>query len=53
MKDNAKRMKIADPAGMLEWLAKDRCLVTFTDAKDIQAKRAALQAIVREWIRQL
>jgi hypothetical protein len=38
---------------LLEWLAKDRCLVTFADGKDVQAKRAALQAIVREWIRQL
>jgi uncharacterized protein YdhG (YjbR/CyaY superfamily) len=49
----AKGLKIADPAGLLEWLAKDRCLVTFADGKDVQAKRAALQAIVREWIRQL
>ena len=46
-------MKIADPAGLLQWLAKDRCLVTFADGKDIQAKRAALEAIVREWIWQL
>ena len=46
-------MQIADPAGLLKWLARDRCLVTFADGKDIQAKRAALEAIVREWIRQL
>jgi len=46
-------MNIADPAGLLEWLAKDRCLVTFVDGKDIRAKRAALKAIVREWIGQL
>jgi uncharacterized protein YdhG (YjbR/CyaY superfamily) len=44
---------IADPTGLLEWLAKDRCLVTFADAKDVQAKRAALQGVIREWIRQL
>lgn len=44
-------VKIADPAGLLEWLAKDRCLVTFSDGKDIQAKRAALEAVLREWIR--
>ena len=42
--------KVADPAELLEWLAKDRCLVTFRDAKDIKAKRVALQSIVREWI---
>lgn len=43
-------LKIADPAGLLEWLAKDRCLVTFSDAKDIQAKKPALEALLREWI---
>ena len=54
VKDNStKGMQIADPAGLLEWLAKERCLVTLGDGKDVQAKRAALQAIVREWIRQL
>lgn len=54
VKDNStKGMKIADPAGLLEWLTKDRCLVTFSDGKDIQAKRSALRIIVREWIRQL
>jgi len=53
VKDNTKGMQIADPAGLLQWLAKDRCLVTLADVKDIQAKRAALEAIVRAWIRQL
>jgi hypothetical protein len=52
-KDNSKAIRIADPAGLLEWLAKDRCLVTFADAGDIKAKRAALESIVREWIAQL
>ena len=53
-KDNStKGMKIADPAGIVTWLAKDRCLLTFDDAKDIKAKRTALQAIIREWIREL
>ena len=46
-------IKIADPSGLLPWLANDRCLVTFRDGKDIQAKRAALEDIVREWIGQL
>ena len=41
---------IADPAGLLEWLAKDRCVVTLGAGKDIQARRAAFEAIVREWI---
>jgi len=49
-KSGAANGKIADPSGMLEWLAKDRCLVTFKDSKDIRAKRVALQNIIREWI---
>lgn len=54
VKDTAATgLKIADPAGLLEWLAKDRCLVTLETEKDIQKKRAALQAITREWIRHL
>ena len=52
-KDNTKDLRIADTAGLLEWLAKDRCLVTFADGKDIKAKKSALQVILREWIRQL
>ena len=48
-----KKMEITDSSGLLKWLTKDRCLVTFEDAKDIQDKRAALRAIIREWIRQL
>ena len=51
--NSTKGMQIADPAGLLKWLAKDRCLVTLGDIKDIQAKRAALEAIIREWMRQL
>jgi hypothetical protein len=52
VKDTATTgLKVADPAGLLEWLAKDRCLVTLNDGKDIRAKRAALQALLREWIR--
>lgn len=45
------KSKIADPTKLLKWLADDRSLVTFDDSKDIQSKRAALQAIIREWIR--
>ena len=50
---SAAGLVIADPAGLLRWLAKDRALVTFADEKDIAAKRKALQAIVRAWIRRM
>jgi len=47
----ATGISIADPTGLLEWLAKDRCLVTLGAGKDIRARQAAFEAIVREWIR--
>ena len=43
-------LPIPDPTHLLEWLANDRAVVKFTDAADVQAKRAALEAIVREWV---
>lgn len=49
----AKGIRIADPEGLIKWLAKDRCLVTLGAGKEIQARRGALEGIIREWIRYL
>lgn len=51
-KSDAKAMKdaIPDPAGLMKWAAKDRAVVTLTNAKDIAAKRTALRSIIRAWI---
>ena len=46
-------LKIADPAGLMKWLAKDRCLVALGPGNEIEANRAALAAIVRAWIKYL
>jgi uncharacterized protein YdhG (YjbR/CyaY superfamily) len=46
-------LPIADPTGLLKWLAKDRCLVTLAAGKELPAKLAALEAILRQWIRHL
>lgn len=46
-------MAIKDPDKLLQWLAKDRAMVTFTDLKDIRARKVALEGIVRQWIRHL
>lgn len=43
-------LAIADPSGLLKWLAKDRALVTLGDARGIAAKRAAFQKLLRAWI---
>ena len=54
VKDNStKGMKIADPAGLIKWLAKERCLVTVGAGKEIAANRAAFEAIIREWLAQM
>jgi hypothetical protein len=42
---------IDDPTGLLKWLAKDRALVEIPDARSLKDGRAALQAILRQWIR--
>lgn len=54
VKDNSTpQVRVADPAGLIKWLAADRCLVTLGAGKEIDANRPALERIVREWIRQL
>lgn len=43
-----KRPVIADPNGLLKWLANDRAVATVSDTP---ADRKALAAIVRQWIK--
>ena len=50
---SATGLAITDPAGLLEWLAKDRGAVTFRDMKGIRSNRAAFENIVRQWIAQM
>jgi hypothetical protein len=42
---------IADPEGLLEWLAKDRASAMFRDLKDIDARRSAFVDVIRQWIK--
>jgi hypothetical protein len=42
---------LSDPAGLLQWLGKDRALVTFRDMKDIRGRQRAFEALLRRWIR--
>ena len=44
---------IADPEALLKWITVDRCTVTFNDVKEIKVKGAALQAIIKQWIKHL
>jgi uncharacterized protein YdhG (YjbR/CyaY superfamily) len=52
VKDNStKKVEIADPAGLIKWLATDRCLVTLGTGNEINANRPAFESIVRQWLR--
>jgi len=42
---------VEDPEGLLQWLAKDRALVAFTGLEEIQTRRPALEALIRQWVR--
>lgn len=46
-----KTLKIADANGLLEWLARDRAMVTLGAGRGIARNRKALEAIVRAWLK--
>ncbi len=48
VRSGQKRPAIADPDGLLKWLANDRAVATVSDTP---ADRKALAAIVRQWIK--
>jgi uncharacterized protein YdhG (YjbR/CyaY superfamily) len=50
---NLKDKKIPDPDGLVEWLAKDRCMVTLGAGKELKANRKEFEAFVRAWISHL
>jgi len=45
--------KIADPRGLLRWLAKDRAIASLGAGKAFDANKTALTALVRAWLKQL
>jgi len=52
-KATSKGKPVDDPGGILEWLATDRASIEFYGMKDIQSKKAALQSIVKQWIKSM
>lgn len=42
---------IEDPAGLLKWLAKDRAMIEFSNMSELKANQAALEEIIRQWVR--
>jgi hypothetical protein len=49
-RDDAATFSFEDGSGLLEWVARDRALVTFEDLDDVKAKRAAFKDLVRRWM---
>ena len=43
-------LAIADPTGLLNWLAADRAMVEFRDAADLASKRDEFEALLRQWL---
>ena len=41
---------INDPDKLLKWLGKDRAMVEFAGESELEAKRMALVAVLRQWI---
>lgn len=41
---------IADPSGLLEWLASDRATIKLADMKAIQARRQDLSSVINAWV---
>ncbi|MEP7155437.1 MAG: DUF1801 domain-containing protein [Betaproteobacteria bacterium] len=46
-------LDIDDPAGLLEWLGKERASVKFTDLAGIKKNKKAFQAILHQWVDRL
>ena len=49
--DLSKDGAIADPGKLLEWLANDRAMVTFSGLADVVARELAFCELIRQWIR--
>jgi len=45
------RDTFTDAGSLLEWLAKDRASVKFTNLKEVEAKRPAFVEVIRQWIK--
>jgi hypothetical protein len=46
-------MSVPDPAGLLERLAADRCMVRLGCGKTLRANRRAFEAVLRAWVERL
>ena len=48
--DARVREAVADPEGILTWRGTDRATVIFSDLADVESRRDAFAAVVRQWL---
>lgn len=48
---DSKDFLYEDSTGLLEWVAKDRAVVTLVDMQDVEAKSTALSKAISQWVR--
>lgn len=49
----ARKVRVADPEGLIEWLGPDRGAIRFASTAAVRKAKPALQAVLREWIGQV
>lgn len=49
---NNPELTIDDPAGLLRWVTKDRCMLTVSSLEAIQTHQADIVRIVEQWLEQ-
>jgi hypothetical protein len=50
VRDDSADFRFEDPAGLLEWVAADRAVITFRDLADVAARQAAVVEVVDRWV---
>lgn len=49
-RDDTATFTFDDPTGLIEWAARDRGVVTFTDLEDVREKTPAVVSLVFRWL---
>jgi Domain of unknown function (DU1801) len=44
-------ISIQDTEGLLKWLSKDRAMIVFKDMNDFKAKKAAIEKVLKQWLK--
>jgi len=50
VRPDLQKPDIADPAGLLKWLGKDRCMATLGAGETFRTNLPAFEAVLRQWI---